>query len=44
MDSGSAARLLADLEAHAAANGVRTLRLETNRALDEAIGLYRAAG
>ena len=24
--------------------GVRTLRLETNRALDEAIGLYRAAG
>jgi hypothetical protein len=25
-------------------NGVRVLRLETNRALEEAIGLYRAAG
>jgi GNAT superfamily N-acetyltransferase/DNA-binding MarR family transcriptional regulator len=37
-------RLLAELEAHAAANGVRTLRLETNRALAEAIALYRAAG
>jgi ribosomal protein S18 acetylase RimI-like enzyme len=41
---GLGRRLLADLEAHAEANGVRTLRLETNRALDEAIGLYRAAG
>ena len=37
-------RLLAELEAHAAAWGVRTLRLETNRALVEAIGLYGAAG
>ncbi|MCI2417826.1 MarR family winged helix-turn-helix transcriptional regulator [Saccharopolyspora sp. K220] len=41
---GLGRRLLAELEAHAAANRVRTLRLETNRALDEAIGLYRSAG
>jgi DNA-binding MarR family transcriptional regulator/GNAT superfamily N-acetyltransferase len=41
---GLGRRLLTDLEAHAAASRVRTLRLETNRALDEAIGLYRAAG
>jgi DNA-binding MarR family transcriptional regulator/GNAT superfamily N-acetyltransferase len=41
---GLGRRLLIDLEAHAAASRVRTLRLETNRALDEAIGLYRAAG
>jgi DNA-binding MarR family transcriptional regulator/GNAT superfamily N-acetyltransferase len=41
---GLGRRLLADLEAHAAAHGVRTLRLETNRALGEAIGLYRSAG
>ncbi|MGN6173641.1 MAG: GNAT family N-acetyltransferase [Streptosporangiaceae bacterium] len=41
---GLGRRLLADLEAHAAARGVRTLRLETNRALGEAIGLYRSAG
>ena len=41
---GLGRRLLADLEAHAAAGGARTLRLETNRTLDEAIGLYRAAG
>jgi hypothetical protein len=38
------ATTLADLEAHAAANRIRTQRLETNRALDEAIGLYRAVG
>ena len=38
-------RLLSETRsAHAAANGVHTLRLETNRALAEAIGLYRAAG
>ena len=37
-------RLLAELEARAAAHGVRVLRLETNRSLGEAIGLYRAAG
>lgn len=41
---GLGRRLLAELEAHAAARRVRTLRLETNRALAEAIGLYRAAG
>jgi DNA-binding MarR family transcriptional regulator/GNAT superfamily N-acetyltransferase len=41
---GLGRRLLTELEAHAAARGVRTLRLETNRALGEAIGLYRAAG
>jgi DNA-binding MarR family transcriptional regulator/ribosomal protein S18 acetylase RimI-like enzyme len=41
---GLGRRLLTELEAHAAAHQVRTLRLETNRALAEAIGLYRAAG
>ena len=41
---GLGRRLLTSLEAQAAANGARVLRLETNRALDEAIGLYRAAG
>jgi len=41
---GLGRRLLTELEAQAAARGVRTLRLETNRALGEAIGLYRAAG
>ena len=41
---GLGRRILAELEARAAAHGVRTLRLETNRALDEAIGLYRSAG
>jgi DNA-binding MarR family transcriptional regulator/GNAT superfamily N-acetyltransferase len=41
---GLGRRLLAELEATAAAHGARTLRLETNRALTEAIRLYRAAG
>jgi GNAT superfamily N-acetyltransferase/DNA-binding MarR family transcriptional regulator len=41
---GLGRRLLAELEAHAAARGVRTLRLETNHALGEAISLYRTAG
>jgi ribosomal protein S18 acetylase RimI-like enzyme len=41
---GLGRRLLAQLEAHAEARGVRTLRLETNRTLDEAISLYRTAG
>jgi len=41
---GLGRRLLAELEAHAAARAVRTLRLETNRALGEAISLYRTAG
>jgi ribosomal protein S18 acetylase RimI-like enzyme len=41
---GLGRRLLAELESAAATAGVRTLRLETNDALGEAIGLYRAAG
>jgi DNA-binding MarR family transcriptional regulator/GNAT superfamily N-acetyltransferase len=41
---GLGRRLLAELEARAAARQVSTLRLETNRALSEAIALYRAAG
>jgi DNA-binding MarR family transcriptional regulator/GNAT superfamily N-acetyltransferase len=41
---GLGRRLLAELEARAAAHGVRVLQLETNRALGEAIGLYLAAG
>jgi DNA-binding MarR family transcriptional regulator/GNAT superfamily N-acetyltransferase len=41
---GLGRRLLAELESQAAAHGMRTLRLETNRALTEAIGLYRTAG
>jgi len=41
---GLGRRLLAELEARAAARGVRTLRLETNRVLGEAVSLYRSAG
>ena len=41
---GLGRRILAELEGHATAHGVRVLRLETNRVLGEAIGLYRAAG
>jgi GNAT superfamily N-acetyltransferase len=41
---GLGRRLLAELETRAAAHGVRTLRLETNRSLAEAISLYRSAG
>ena len=41
---GLGRRLLAELEAQAAAHGAGTVRLETNKALTEAIGLYRAAG
>jgi DNA-binding MarR family transcriptional regulator/GNAT superfamily N-acetyltransferase len=41
---GLGRRLLAELEAQAAANGVRVLRLETNRSLAEAIAMYRSAG
>ena len=41
---GIGRRLLAELERHAAADGARAVRLETNRALTEAIGLYRSAG
>lgn len=41
---GLGRRLLTALEAEAASHGIRTVRLETNRALDEAISLYRSAG
>jgi DNA-binding MarR family transcriptional regulator/GNAT superfamily N-acetyltransferase len=41
---GLGRRLLTELEAHAAAHGVRVLRLETNHALAEAISMYRTAG
>jgi GNAT superfamily N-acetyltransferase len=41
---GVGRRLLAAIEAHARDRGVRTLRLETNRALVEAIALYRSTG
>ncbi|TYB54587.1 GNAT family N-acetyltransferase, partial [Nonomuraea sp. PA05] len=41
---GLGRRLLAEAESHAAGQGVRTLRLETNRALTEAIALYRSSG
>jgi DNA-binding MarR family transcriptional regulator/GNAT superfamily N-acetyltransferase len=41
---GLGRRILGELEAHATAQGARVLRLETNRALGEAVGLYRAAG
>jgi ribosomal protein S18 acetylase RimI-like enzyme len=41
---GVGRRILAELEAHARRRRVRVARLETNRSLDEAISLYRAAG
>ena len=41
---GLARRLLAALEGHAQAAGARVVRLETNRALEEAINLYRTSG
>ncbi|HEX9095555.1 MAG TPA: helix-turn-helix domain-containing GNAT family N-acetyltransferase [Candidatus Dormibacteraeota bacterium] len=41
---GVGRRLLSELEDHAAQHGVRTVRLETNRTLVEAISLYRSAG
>jgi DNA-binding MarR family transcriptional regulator/GNAT superfamily N-acetyltransferase len=41
---GLGRRLLTELEARALAGGARTFRLETNRSLGEAVGLYRAAG
>jgi DNA-binding MarR family transcriptional regulator/GNAT superfamily N-acetyltransferase len=41
---GLGRRLLAELEAQAAGRGIGTLRLETNRVLNEAISLYRSAG
>ena len=41
---GIGRRLLSELESRAAAQGSRRLRLETNKALTEAIALYRSAG
>jgi GNAT superfamily N-acetyltransferase len=41
---GLGRRLLAELECRAVAAGARTVRLETNRALIEAIAMYRKAG
>jgi GNAT superfamily N-acetyltransferase len=41
---GLGRRLLTEVEQQALARHVRTLRLETNRALPEAIALYRSAG
>jgi DNA-binding MarR family transcriptional regulator/GNAT superfamily N-acetyltransferase len=41
---GLGARLLGELERHAAESGVSTVRLETNQSLTEAIALYRARG
>jgi DNA-binding MarR family transcriptional regulator/GNAT superfamily N-acetyltransferase len=41
---GLGRRLLSELEAYALTAGVRTVRLETNRVLAEAIALYRATG
>jgi DNA-binding MarR family transcriptional regulator/GNAT superfamily N-acetyltransferase len=41
---GVGRRLLAELENHAARRRVRTVRLETNKTLIEAISLYRSAG
>ncbi len=41
---GLGRRLLGELERHAAASGVATVRLETNKSLTEAIALYRSAG
>jgi ribosomal protein S18 acetylase RimI-like enzyme len=37
-------RLLEELERHARDAGVAVIRLETNRALTEAIALYRRSG
>ena len=41
---GIGRRLLRELEGRAAASGARAVRLDTNAALTEAIGLYRSAG
>jgi DNA-binding MarR family transcriptional regulator/GNAT superfamily N-acetyltransferase len=41
---GIGRRLLAELEARAAEHGARTVRMETNGALTEAIALYLSAG
>lgn len=41
---GVGRRLLSQLEVEAASNGSRVVRLETNKTLVEAVGLYRSAG
>jgi ribosomal protein S18 acetylase RimI-like enzyme len=41
---GVGRRMLSELEARAAANGSRTIHLDTNGTLTEAIAMYRAAG
>jgi DNA-binding MarR family transcriptional regulator/GNAT superfamily N-acetyltransferase len=41
---GVGRRLLTELESRAADHGARATRLETNKALEEAINLYRSAG
>jgi DNA-binding MarR family transcriptional regulator/ribosomal protein S18 acetylase RimI-like enzyme len=41
---GLGRRLLRELEQHAARSGTKTIRLETNASLTEAIALYRSAG
>ena len=41
---GIGRRLLLELEARAAEHGSRVVRMETNRALVEAIALYESAG
>src|SRR5207244_4744409 len=41
---GVGRRLLRALEARAADEGVRTVRLDTNRSLVEAIAMYRSSG
>jgi DNA-binding MarR family transcriptional regulator/GNAT superfamily N-acetyltransferase len=41
---GVGRRLLGELEAHAVGHGARRVRLDTNAALTEAIGLYRSSG
>jgi GNAT superfamily N-acetyltransferase len=41
---GLGRRLLQELERHARDKGVEVLRLETNRALSEALALYRSSG
>ena len=41
---GIGRRLLGELERHAKANGATAIQLETNRALTEAINLYRSVG
>ncbi|MEP6658688.1 MAG: helix-turn-helix domain-containing GNAT family N-acetyltransferase [Acidimicrobiales bacterium] len=41
---GLGRRILEELERHARQRGIRTVRLETNRSLNEAVGLYKSAG